>query len=101
MKKYLLVFAFSFFEFFVFGQSKLQSLNSDWPNDWKIIVLFHDSTTHQSITQLIPNNENIAKWSIIGNMMVLKNYKSQSLETVLNVFLKTHKEESSKAKIKI
>ena len=99
--KYLLVFILSFLGFISFGQTKVERLNTEWPKDWKVIVISQDSTNRQSITQLIPNKEEIKKWSIIGNAMVLKKYKAPNLETALNIFLNGHKEESSKAKITI
>ncbi len=99
--KYLLVLILIFLQSISFGQTKIESLNIDWPNDWKIIVKSEDSTNRQSITQLISIEEDIKKWSTIGNVMVLKNYKGPNLETVLNIFLNGHKKESSKAKITI
>jgi hypothetical protein len=97
MKKLILLLLL--FPILLFAQAKHEQLKILWPEEykWTIASNVEDSFT---ITQtLIPENESLQRWTIVGQMMAMKNsFKAKSIDQVINVFTQSALQQSTKAK---
>ncbi|GEO11117.1 hypothetical protein SAE01_36130 [Segetibacter aerophilus] len=70
-----------------------------WPEEfkWKLALNQEDSFSH-TIT-LIPENESLTKWTVLGQMMAIKNnFKANNIDQVVSTFTQASLQESPKAK---
>ncbi len=70
--------------FGAFGQEKIENLKIIWPEEyeWKIGSNQEDGSVH--MIELIPGNEKIDKWTIMGTMMSIKGAKNVPMDYVMN-----------------
>jgi|SRR5580693_8300932 len=54
-----------------------------WPETWKIGS--QEKTPTMSMVELIPNNEKIDKWTIIGTTTILKDKENTPIELAMNI----------------
>ena len=85
----------------LFGQTKSESLKIIWPEEykWKIGSNQENNTMH--FMELIPGNEKITKWTMMGTMMSLKNVKITSTDQVVQMYTESSLKESPKAKLTV
>ncbi len=82
-----------------FGQSKMENLQIIWPEDykWKIASNQEDQTVH--MIELVPGNERLEKWTIMGTMMSYKGAKNVSMHNAMNMMFDQAKLNAPKAKL--
>lgn len=86
-----------------FGQNatKAENLKIVWAEEykWKIGSNQEDKTMH--FLEIIPGNETIDKWTMLGTMMSLKNVKISKTDQVVEMFRQSSLKESPKAKLTV
>jgi hypothetical protein len=67
------------------GQGQRENLKIVWPEEykWKIGSNQEDESIH--IMELIPGNETIEKWTIMGTMMSIKGAKNVPMDKAMNM----------------
>ena len=80
--KQVLIFLFSIC-FFIPAIAQNERLIIPWPETWKIGS--QEKTHTMSMVELIPNNEKIDQWTIIGTTTILTNIKCGTC-TYIHVF---------------
>jgi hypothetical protein len=90
--------AFLFTSLSSFGQTS-ESLKIFWPEEysWQVGSIQENESLH--IMELIPSNEKIESWSIIGTMMAIKGAKDVPMEMAMNLMFDSAKENAPKAKL--
>jgi hypothetical protein len=69
--------------FSVSAIAQTERLVVPWPENWKIGS--EENTRTMSMSELIPNNEKIDNWTIIGTTTVSKDKENTPIESVMNV----------------
>lgn len=82
-----------------FGQGRIENLKIVWPEEykWKIGSNQEDGSVH--VIELIPGNEEINKWTIMGTMMSIKGAKSVPMDVVMNSMFDQAKQNAPKATV--
>lgn len=80
------------------GQEKIENLKIIWPEEykWKIGSNQEDASVH--MIELIPGNEEIDKWTIMGTMMSIKGAKNIPMDNFMKLIFDQAKQNASKAK---
>src|SRR5690625_7298558 len=67
------------------GQDTIEALKIHWPEEyeWKIGSNEEDGNIH--FLELIPGNETVENWTIIGTMMSLNDVRNLPLDIVINL----------------
>jgi hypothetical protein len=101
MKHFLLLSALIFLSFSSFGQSKQENLKIVWPEEykWKVGNNQDDKSVH--FTEIVPVDQSIEKWSILGTMLSLKNTKIPSTDQVIDMYTRSSLNESPVAKLTV
>lgn len=101
MKKYIFLITLLGIANTVFSQEKIENLNVTWPEEykWKVGNSQEDKTMH--FMELVPGNESIDKWSIIGTMMSLKNVHDLSMNEAVKLFHAQTKAQAPDAKLTV
>jgi hypothetical protein len=72
MKKLLLIILLNLFNFALQAQQKQEVLKIFWPTEYKWKVGSNQQSATQQMVEIIPGNETLSNWSVIGSMLVLK-----------------------------
>lgn len=96
MKRLLFIVALATLTVSAYGQTQ-ENLGINWPEEykWKIGSNQEDDTIH--MIELIPGNETIDKWTIIGTMMSIKGLKNIPMDTVMQTMFDQAKQNAPKA----
>jgi len=99
MKQYIFLITFILFTISVFSQT--ENLKILWPEEykWKICLNQEDETTHS--IEIIPENEDIKSWKILGAMTIVKNTTNTSTDQVIKSMIESSLEESPIAKLTV
>ncbi len=86
-----------------FGQSqpKIENLKIVWPEEYKWKVGSNQETEAEHFLEIIPGNESIEKWTMLGTMMSIKNIKISMTDQVIEMYRQTSLKESPKAKLTV
>ncbi|MEO8146529.1 MAG: hypothetical protein ABI723_02775 [Bacteroidia bacterium] len=103
MKQFLLFSVLILSSNISFGQTKIEKLITGWPEEykWKIIANKLDTVIHLEFTEIVPDDESAAKWTILGYMGVSRNLIAPNLDKVIRVFTNAALKESAKAKVTV
>ncbi len=84
-----------------FGQEKIESLKIVWPEEykWKIGSNQEDGSVH--MIEIIPGNESVDKWTIMGTMMSIKGTKNVPMDFVMNSMFDLAKQNAPKATVSL
>ncbi len=103
MKRLTFLTAFIVLTTASFGQTqtKDENLKIVWCEEykWKIASNQENKATH--VLEIIPGKDKIEKWTMLGNMMSLKNTKITKTEQVVESYRQTSLKESPKAKLTV
>lgn len=101
MKKSLVLFVLFFSALSLFAQDKIENLKVNWPEEykWKIGSNQEDETVH--FVELVPGNESVEKWTIIGTMMSLKKVTNMPMDKAVELFLAQTKTNAPDAKLTV
>jgi len=80
--KQVLIFLFSIC-FFIPAIAQTERLIIPWPETWKIGS--QQKTRTMSMVELIPNNEKIDNWTIIGTTTILNDKGNTPIELTMNI----------------
>ncbi len=80
--KQVLIFLFAVC-FFIPAIGQTERLIIPWPETWKIGS--QEKTHTMSLVELIPNNEKIDQWTIIGTTTILTGKQDAPIETTMNL----------------
>ena len=82
-----------------FGQEKMENLKIVWPEEykWKVGSNQEDESVH--MLELIPENEKIDKWTIMGTMMSIKGAKNVPMDKVMTTMFEQAKQNAPKATV--
>lgn len=85
--------------FGAFGQEKIENLKIVWPEEykWKIGSNQEDGSIH--MLELIPGNEKVDKWTIMGTMMSIKGAKNVPMDKVMTTMFEQAKQNAPKATV--
>jgi hypothetical protein len=102
MKKQLLIFTFIIFAFtgITYSQGK-ESLKISWPGEYKWKVGADQQVKNSRMIELIPGNETLNNWTIIGTMISMQGVKNVPLNTAVKMTFDKMKVNSPKARLVI
>ena len=69
---------------FAIGQSQ-ENLKIVWPEEYKWKIGSNQENDNQHMTEMIPRNESIDKWTIIGTMIAFKGAKNVPMDAAMNL----------------
>jgi hypothetical protein len=81
------------------GQVKKESLKIMWPGEYKWKIGSNQQAQNVQMVELIPGNETLQKWSIMGTMMSMKGVKNTPLLSVMNDTYRKMKVNAPNAKL--
>jgi hypothetical protein len=86
---------------FSYGQEKTENLQINWPEEykWKIGSNQEDKSVH--MMELVPGNETVEKWTIIGTMLSIKGAENVPMDAVMNMTFDQAKIGAPKAKLTV
>ena len=96
MNKIILFAAFFALATTTFGQGAIENLKIIWPEEYKWKVGSDQENQTQHMIELIPGNETINKWTIIGTMMSFKRLKNIPMDVAMNTMFDQAKENAIK-----
>jgi hypothetical protein len=101
MKQFILFASFIGLAILSFGQTKKEILKIVWCEEynWKIATNQEDNSTH--LLEIIPGNDKIENWTMLGTMMSLKNTKVFKADQLIELFRQSSLEESPNAKLTV
>jgi hypothetical protein len=100
MKKQLLILTFilSVFTEFAHAQAK-ENLKINWPGEYKWKVGADQQVKNSRMIELIPGNETLNNWSIIGTMVSMQGVKNVPMNTAVKMTFDKMKGNSPKARL--
>lgn len=83
------------------AQDKMENLKIVWPEEyeWKVGNSQEDEKIH--FVELVPGNESIEEWTIIGTMMAIKGLTGVPMEEVMNTYYEQVEERTDKASLTV
>jgi hypothetical protein len=100
MRHYFLL-AFILSAFVTVGQTKIENLKINWPDEYKWKVATNQEDDKQQMIEVIPGNETIDKWTIIGTMMSIKGVQNVPMEVAMNLMFDQAKQSAINPKLTI
>jgi hypothetical protein len=79
------------------AQEKREMLVINWPEEYKWKVGSNQENDGVHMMELIPGNETIDKWTIIGTMMSVKGAKEIKVDAAMNLMYKQAKQNAPEA----
>ena len=80
------------------GQTQ-ENLKITWPEKYKWKIGSNQEDGQQQMIELIPANESIDKWTIIGTMLSIKGVKGVSMDFAMNLMFDQAKQNAKNAKL--
>src|SRR3954470_5860761 len=101
MKFLLIVMFFTLSATVSFSQPNKETLKTSWPEEynWKIVSNQEDSGLHTIV--FTPMDESIENWTILGEMMTMKNFNSSGTAELLNAFTQSALKLSSNTRYRL
>ncbi|MFD0766995.1 hypothetical protein ACFQZI_19205 [Mucilaginibacter lutimaris] len=100
MKKILVFAALCLIAFALHAQTKQEVLKIFWPTEYHWKIGSNQQTATQQMVEIIPANQTLQNWSIIGSMLVLKGAK-KPLAQIPPVLLAQMKKRAKDAKLMV
>ena len=84
-----------------YGQQSGENLKIIWPEEykWKVGSNQEDKSVH--MIELIPGNETLEKWSMMGNMLSIKGAKNVPMDVAVNMTFEQATKQAPKAKLTV
>jgi hypothetical protein len=95
LKRLLILSAFVTLTISAFGQTQ-ENLKIVWPEEYKWKIGSNQENDKQQMLELIPGNETIDKWSIIGTMLSIKGVKGVPMDVAMNLMFDQAKQNAIK-----
>jgi hypothetical protein len=84
-----------------FAQQKSETLKIPWPTEYKWKVGANQQTATQQLVEIIPQNETLKNWSIIGTMLVLNKMQVPKIESVASMMFAQTQKNAPQAKLTV
>ena len=84
-----------------FAQPKNETLKIFWPTEYKWKVASNQQNATQQLVELIPGNETLSNWTIIGSMLVMNKIQVPKISTVPNMLFAQTQKRSKTAKLTV
>lgn len=86
-----------------FGQTqgKQEQLKIVWSEEYKWKLASNQENESMHLLEIIPGNDNLEKWTMLGTMMSYKNTKIDSTEQVIAAYRQSSLQESPEAKLTV
>ena len=81
-----------------FGQTQ-ENLKITWPEEYKWKIGSNQEDDTQQMLELIPGNESVDKWTIIGTMLSIKGVKGVPMDVAMNLMFDQAKQNAINAKL--
>lgn len=98
MKKLVFAIVILFTAATSYGQARQETLKIFWPKEYNWKIGSNQKTATQQMVELIPGNETLKDWSIIGAMLLLKGAQ-KPLSTIPPVILSSMQKRAKNAKL--
>ena len=101
MRKYLFILTVAVLAIFkiAHAQTGTESLKIFWPDEYKWKIASNQKTQTARMIELIPGNETLNNWSMIGIMMSMKGVSNSDLTNVMKALFDKTKGRSPKARL--
>lgn len=100
MKKSLLITCFIILSFVSLkAQQKGENLKIVWPEEYKWKVGSNQENEQMHLMELVPGNETVKKWSIMGTMLSIKGATNVPMDAAMNMMFDQAKQAAPKAKL--
>jgi len=96
MKQSILIAAFLILTASAHGQ-KQENLKIIWPEEYKWKIGSNQEDGNISMLELIPGDETLEKWTIMGTMMSLKGAKNIPMDAIMQTMIDQAKQNAPKA----
>ncbi|QAA81137.1 hypothetical protein EI546_05070 [Aequorivita sp. H23M31] len=83
------------------GQNEIENLKINWPEKYEWKIGSNQETEQMHFIELVPGNESIDKWSVIGTMMSIKGATNVPMDVAANLMYEQAKANAPKAKLNI
>ncbi|RYD56250.1 MAG: hypothetical protein EOP56_13025 [Sphingobacteriales bacterium] len=100
LRSALLIALFTAVTSFAFAQ-KSEQLKIDWPDEYKWQIGSDQETQEQHMIELVPGNETVEKWTILGTMISIKNVQNVPMNVATNLMFEQAKKRAIEPKITI
>ncbi len=84
-----------------FAQGRFENLKINWPAEYKWKVGSNQNTAQAQMLELIPGNENINNWSIIGTMVCMKGVRTVPVASFMRTTYTKLKTSAPKATLRV
>lgn len=84
---------------FCYGQNKVENLGINWPDEYNWQVGSNQENDKMHMIELVPGNETVEKWTIIGTMISIKGVKGVPMDKMMQITYDQSKEKAPKAKL--
>lgn len=85
----------------VFSQDKIENHKVDWPEEYEWKIGSNQENAQMHMIELIPGDETINDWTIIGTMMSVKGAKNIPMDVYINLHYEQAKKTAPKAKLTV
>ncbi len=100
MKKQLIVICFVLTGIANFSQAQ-ENLKISWPGEYKWKIASNQKSGNTRMVELIPGNESITNWTIIGTMVSMMGSTSVSIDQAMNMTYKQTLKNAPLAKLRM
>lgn len=100
MRKFTTFFAL-LISLYAFSQPKMENLMVNWPEEYKWKIVTNHETDQMHFIELIPENENVEEWTIIGTMISVKGITGLPMDVAVNMMYEQTKVSAPKAKLTV
>lgn len=83
------------------NQTKGENLKIVWAEEYKWKVASNQEDKTMQFLEIVPGNESVDNWSILGTMISFKNAKISKTDQVVEMYRQSSSKESPKAKLTI
>lgn len=101
MKRYLLLFAIVLFAVVKVAnaQTGAESLKVFWPDEYKWKIASNQQNQTARMIELLPGNETLNNWTMIGTMTVMKGIKNSDVTNIMKTIFDKTKGRATKARL--
>lgn len=96
-KTYTLLFILSTIA--IYSQNKIENLKVNWPEEYKWKIGSDQENESAHFIEVVPGNESIDKWTIIGTMISMKNVTNMPMDKAMDLFYQQTKTNAPEAKV--
>jgi hypothetical protein len=83
------------------AQQQGENLKIVWPEEYKWVVGSNQEDKSVHMMELIPGNETLQKWTMMGNMLSIKGAKNVPMDVAVNMTFEQAKQQAPKAKLTV